>query len=267
MFCLYPNDERLPAKSPWSDAQRPVPTTQVTAKLAQWPGNTFRFWMPELVGDLWDNWDADVAHQDFSKSERDGLLWSFQRPSKATVEAEITPGDRVLLIECRVMNHSPVDLEDVGVTNCFQLSLAPDFACGDFSRLYVRTKGNWRSLSSLEPNSDYPHYFWTGLRDSLGQVGSHGDMSPLYEEVVEVDHPLMACVAKDGSRCVATASDSFRLLFHNRANENLWCIHSQQMPVVSLGPEETARFRQKVFFVEGGLDDCVSAYGADPVQE
>ena len=256
---LSAEDEHIPTKSPFTDAQRPVPTTQVLVRLTEWPGNIFRFWMPENVNDLWDNWDADVAHQDFKRTQRDGLLWSFRRHLKAAVEAEVTPVEHTLRIECRVTNDSPDDLEDVGIITCMQLSQAPDFACGDFSRLYLRSQGEWRSLSSLRPKSDYPHYFRKGFRNSPGRVGSHGDMSPLYEEV-EVDHPLMLCVAKDGGRCVGVASDDFRFLFHNRANQHLWCIHSQPTPVSRLRPGAMARFPQTVFFVEGGLANCVAAY-------
>ena len=263
-FTLESKDEHIPAVSPGSAAQRPAPTTQVMATLAEWPGNTFRIWMPENVRPLWDNWEADAAHQDFEKTRGSGLRWSYQRRPEARVEAEVAARDQTLTMECRVTNRSASDLEDVGTTHCLQLSLAPDFACGDFSRLYVRSDGQWRSLASLEPHSDYPHYFRVGRR-SAGQVGMRGDMSPLYEKV-EVDHPLMVCVAKEGDRCVGTASDDYRYLFHNRANQHLWCIHSQQMPVATLSPGETVEFRQRVYFVDGGLEECVAAYDADPMR-
>ena len=54
---------------------RSNPTTQVDITLESWPGNTFVLWLPEAVGDLWQQWDAKVAYQDFVTTEKGGLLW------------------------------------------------------------------------------------------------------------------------------------------------------------------------------------------------
>ena len=235
------------------------------ATLGEWPDNVFRIWMPENLQPLWDNWEADAAHQNFVRTKTSGLRWSYQQRPEATVEAEVTPNHQTLLLKCRVTNRSSSNLLDVRTTHCIQLSLAPDFACGDFSRLFIRTGGQWRSLGSLSPHSDYPHYFRTDRR-SGGQVGMRGDMSRLYEDA-KADYPLMVCVSKDGCRSIGTASDDFRYLFHNRANEHLWCIHSQQMPIAALAPGNTVEFRQRVYFANRGLDKCIAAYEANPMQE
>ena len=54
-------------------------------------------------------------------------------------------------------------------------------------------------------------------------------------------------------------------LFHNRANPELLCIHSSQRPVPALAPGRTAAFVQHVYFVEGGIQECVlnEAFEAD----
>ena len=145
---------------------------------------------------------------------------------------ELTPLDSTVLIETRVVNISSGDPHDLGAINCLQFDLAPDFACGDFSRIYLRTGGNWSGLAALGSKSDYPHYFRPGRNTAaeLAAAKSAGRFrSPTrLDEEVEVDHPLMVCVARDGVRSVGTASDDFHFLFHNRANPHLWCMHSHQ---------------------------------------
>ena len=254
----------VPAKPPGSGWKRRGDTTQVMVRVSQWPDNIFRLWMPEKVGSLWDNWDSGMARQDFQRTGESGLSWSFQRSGKARVEVKLTPLESAVLIEARVVNTSSGEINDVGATSCLQLSLAPDFACGDLSRLFIRTGGEWSSLAALAPRSDYPHYFRPG-RDTSAQMAAARGISELYE-AIPADNPLMVCVSRDGDRSVGTASDDYHYLFHNRANPHLWCMHSQQSPVAVLGAGETASFRQKVYFVEGGLSACVSAYEADPME-
>ena len=257
--------EAIPAKSPGSDWQVRGPTTQVMVRLAEWPDNIFRLWMPEMVGKLWNNWNTEVARQDFNRTQSGGLRWTYELPRQAHIDVELTPLETSLVIESRVANLSDALLSDVVATKCLQLSLAPDFACGDLTRLHIRSDHKWSTLAALSPSSDYPHYFRTGRRESFRDLSSDSPRPQLYE-AVEADHPLMVCVTPDGDRSVGTASDDFEYLFHNRANPHLWCIHSHQTPVTALEAGRTAVFRQKVYFVDGGLDDCVSAYEADPVR-
>lgn len=262
-FRLEAADEFIPARPPPGGApSRTAPTTQVMVTVDEWPGNVFRFWAPENVGTLWNNWTVDEAHQDFVRTGDGGLAWSFERESTASIDVEIVPSDNSLQLEARVTNLSVDDLSDVSCTSCLQLSTAPDFACGDFSRLYIRTDRKWRSLSELAPSTDYPHYPAVEAADT--RIGWGGDLAHLFESV-ETDHPLMVCVSKNGHRSMGTAVPDFQYLFHNRANENLWCIHSQQAPFHSVSPGETAVFTQKVYFVNGGLTECVTAFDADPV--
>ncbi|MBP61790.1 MAG: hypothetical protein CMJ62_09715 [Planctomycetaceae bacterium] len=263
--------EEIPAKPPDDRWTRRGKTTQVMIRISEWPDNHFRLWLPEKVGSFWDNWNPDVARQNFQASENNGLTWAFHQPDLARVEVELTPLDNTVLLETRVLNISSGDLKDVTAANCLQFGLALDFACGDFARIYLRTGNEWSSLAALDPKSDYPHYFRAG-RNTAAQLAAARAAgrfkSPTgLDEDVEPDHPLLVCVARDGDRSVGTASDDFHCLFHNRANPHLWCMHSHQWPVQVLRPGNTAVFRQKVYFVEGGLSDCVAAYQADPVKD
>jgi hypothetical protein len=52
-------------------------------------------------------------------------------------------------------------------------------------------------------------------------------------------------------------------LFHNAHHAYLRCIHSQQAPVRLLQPGKRATFTQTIYFTEGGLAGCISAYEAD----
>ena len=266
MFQLLVSDEYIPAKPPsgWDHKVRVNPTTQVSASFSGWTGNIFRFWLPENVGVLWNNWTPEEAHQDFSSTENKGLKWSFQRGATARVEVQIEPQHRTLNIESEVENHSPSNLSDVTVNVCLQLSQAPDFACDDFSRIYIRTDADWKPIKILNPVTDYPQYLAPDLYPTHKNIRRGLTLPELYENVV-ADHPLIVYLSKKGDRAVGTASSDFQYLFHNRANENLLCMHSQQRPVGTLEPGGVASFNQKVYFVEGGVAECVSAFENDPV--
>ena len=240
------------------------PTTQVSASLSGWTGNIFRFWLPEHVGVLWNNWTPEDAHQDFASTATKGLKWSFQRRATARVEIDIEPQHRTLHIESKVENHSSSNLSDVTVNVCLQLSQAPDFACDDFSRIFIRTDADWKPLKRLNPTTDYPQYLAPDLYCTHNDIRWGTALPELNEDVV-ADHPLIVYLSKKGDRAVGTASSDFQYLFHNRANEHLLCMHSQQRPVGTLEPGTVASFNQKVYFVEGGVAECVSAFANDPV--
>lgn len=260
---LYTVDELIPAVPPPGGAPaRQAPTTQVMVQVDGWPGNIFRLWLPEHVGQVWANWHANVAHQDFVRTQESALLWTFTSASGIRIEAEATPQGHLLTLTVRVTNGSDQELHHMAVANCIQFPLAPDFACGDLSRIFIRTSSQWQSLRALKPKSDYPHFFRRGLKPADGTVGWGGDLGHLFEST-EADHALMVCVATDGRRCVGTASDDCEYLFHNRANQNLWCIHSTQAAVPVIKKEQTATFHQRVYFVDGGLTDCIKAFEGD----
>lgn len=225
----------------------------------EWPGNIFRIWLPEHVGQIWGNWQADVAHQDFAQTQKGGLLWSFTSASGVRISAEATPCGRMLKLAVRITNGSGKALRDMSVANCIQFPLAPEFSCEDFSRIFIRTSGEWQALRALEPISDYPHFFRHDSKPANRKIGWGGNLVHLFEST-EVDYPLIVCVAKDGRRCVGTASDDYDYLFHNRANHNLLCIHSTQSSVPVVAQGQTATFCQRVYFVDGGLFDCVEAF-------
>ncbi len=256
-------DEFIPAVSPLGGApNRSTPTTQVLVTVEEWPGSVFRLWAPENVGLLWHNWRSGGTRQDFSRVD-DVLSWRLEDESGWTVETSLHPCGAVLAIETRVDNGSDAVLPHVSSANCVQFRRAPDFACDDFSRIYIGVEGEWSSLASLRPGSDYPHYLRSDIVGHDGRVGWGGNLSHLFEPV-RSDHPLMVCVSKDGRRAVATASSDYEHLFHNRANPELLCIHSSQRPVPELAPGRTAALIQHVYFVEGGIQECVEAYEADP---
>ena len=233
-------------------------TTQVEIKVAGWANNTFSLWFPENIDPLWAQWISEVAHQDFSRTEKDGLLWIFECESGALIEAELIPREESILLETRISNHSSGDIENLIVHNCFHFPKAPDFACDDFSRIYIRTEGEWRSLSNLRPGSGMPIYYHKGFPETKAQKNLFSRM-----QNIEADHPLIICASKDGKRCVGTASEDFQFLFHNREVEYLRCIHSLQACVSVLGKGEKAAFRQMLYFVDGEVEDCASAFQAD----
>ena len=259
-------DEFIPAvPPPGGTPGRTAPTTQVLVTVEEWPGNVFRLWAPENVGRLWGNWDSGGARQDFSRVDG-GLSWQLEGESGWTVETSLRARGAVLTIEARVYNGSDAVLPDVSSANCVQFKRAPDFACDDFSRINIRVEGEWSSLASLRPGSDYPHYLRSDIVGHDGRVGWGGNLSHLFEPVPS-DHPLMVCVSRDGRRAVATASSDYEHLFHNRANPELLCIHSSPHGVPELPPGRTAAFVQHVYFVEGGVQESVQAFESDSPPE
>jgi hypothetical protein len=265
-FSLDTIDELVPGAPPPGFPARERATTQILIRRTGWTGNVFRLWLPESVGQIWSNRTSAAVRQSFARTERHGLLWTFEQPQVAIITAELTPLAGSLRLVVRDTNDSDSSLSNVDTMNCFQLSGAPDFDCDDFSRVYIRSQGQWRSLASLKPTCGDPYYYRAGHLEAGGASWMEGKLS-YANQSAEADHPLMVCVSKDGRRAVGTASECFLFLFHNQANEHLRCIHSQQEPVARLGPGETAAFRQQVYFVEGGLVECIEAFESRPTGE
>ena len=121
----------VPGPPPPGFPARTRPTTQIAIRVGEWPGNVFHLWLPESVSEIWNNVTAEVTYQDFARSERYGLKWTFERSQRASIEAELKPWPDSLSLEVRVTNRSSDKLGEVAVMNCLQFSAAPDFACDD----------------------------------------------------------------------------------------------------------------------------------------
>lgn len=241
---------------------RDNPTTQVAIHIDQWPGQVPLLWLPESVNDLWVQWDPTVAHQDFVNSASGGLYWKFAKNPKATISSSLVPRRNSLLLEVRVKNTSRSDLREVSAQNCIILSRAPDFASDDFSRLYIRTNGEWRSLKSLGVTDDLPMFYRPGFLES-GQIDSWGGRFAAHNQKVRADQALMMCISKQGDRTIGTASDHYQCVFHNHGIRYLLCIHSQQAPLSILRVGEEVSFRQVIYLVEGGIQECVLKFRED----
>ena len=97
---------------------RKNPTTQIAITVDQWPGNAFSLWLPETVGDLWLQWQPEVAHQEFTRTPRGGLLWTFGGRPEALIRTDLIPQGHSLLLENRVTNRSREELTRVYAQNC-----------------------------------------------------------------------------------------------------------------------------------------------------
>ena len=243
------------------DTIRSIPTTQIEIRVDQWPGQTFLLWCPEAVAPFGSNAKADFAHQEFTKTEDGGLRWEYTPGDKARIVATLTPRASSLRLEVSVKNLTDEPLEQVVAQNCFHLSAAPDFACDDFSRIHLRAEGEWQTLEQLQPTVDMPMYYREGFLEA-GRIDSWRGVFTRYNQAVRVNHPLMVCTSRDGKRAVATASEDFQCVFHNQL-PYLRCIHSQQAPVPVLEPGAATVFRQVIYFVDGGVEECLAAFEAD----
>jgi hypothetical protein len=238
------------------------PTTQVAIHIDQWPGQVPLLWLPESVGGLWVQWDPAVAHQDFMNSASGGLYWKFAKNPKINIISSLVPRSNSLLLEVRVKNTSESDLREIVAQNCIILSRAPDFACDDFSRLYIHTNGEWRSLKALGVTDDLPMFYRPGFLES-GRKDAWGGRFTSHNQGARADQALMMCTSKRGGRTIGTASDNYQCVFHNHGIRYLLCIHSQQAPIPILRPAEEVSFRQVVYFVEGGIQECVLQFQED----
>ena len=241
---------------------RDSPTTQVAIHIDQWPGQVPLLWLPEAVSDLWVQWDPAVGHQDFINSAGGGLYWQFAKNPKANIISSLVPRRNSLLLEVRVKNTSESDLKEIAAQNCILLSRAPDFACDDFSRLYIRTNGEWRSLKALGVTDDLPMFYRPGFLES-GRTDSWRGRFVSHNQKARADQALMMCTSKHGERTIGTASDHFQCVFHNHGIKYLLCIHSQQEPISILRPGEEFSFRQVIYFIEGGIQNCISKFQDD----
>jgi hypothetical protein len=241
---------------------RKNPTTQVVVRVNEWPENRFLLWLPESVGSLWMQWDPAVAHQDFAKTKSGGLRWQFDGNPKARIVAELTPRRQSILLEVRVKNLTARDLGQVTAQNCLPLSEAPDFACRDDSRIFLRTGGRWVPLSDLDVNDPLPMFYRPGFLES-GRIDSWGGGFKQHNQEWRAYHPLMIVLSRDGKRALGTVSEDYQCLFHNHGSAFLKCVHSQQSPVPKLAAGQEAVFRQIVYFIDGGIKEVVRAYDQD----
>ena len=248
---------------------RKNPTTQLHLRAVEWPDQTFLLWFPEVVvPDVWAQWDAEVARQDFVTTEDGSLVWMRDLPGTAIVKATLTPRDHSVNLEVRVKAQPDHDIPMAVPQNCLHFSAAPDFACNDYSRIFVRVKKQWRSLLDLRtapgaPTEQHPCsviYREGFLKSSYGNIwkgrSEEGTMPGC------VDHPLIACVSKSSDRTVATASEDCQGLFHNQQLPYLLCVHSSQTGV-RIPKGEEAIFRQVIWFVDGGVEEAVAAFDRD----
>jgi hypothetical protein len=246
---------------------RDCPTTEIAIRVREWPAERFRLWLPEWVGELWQQWDAPVAHQNFVATEKGGLLWIFTGNPKAHIEAELIPRDAALVLEVRVRNLAQECLEHVRAQNCLHLSEAPDFACtgmDDFSRIHIRTKGTWHSLAELGVMDRWPFFYREGFLES-GRRDSWNSMFTQHNQSIRADHPLILCTARNSARCIGVAAERFNCVFHNQEAEYLRCIHSEPEPLPLLAPGKEATFRQTIYFVEGSVEDGIRACEQDGI--
>ena len=247
---------------------RKNPTTQVLMQVVEWPGQTFLLWFPEEINNVWAQWDADVAKQDFVVSDEGALVWSWASEGKASVRATMTPRDDSVFLEIRVKTAPDHDVEVASPHNCLHFSQAPEFDCDDFSRIYVRVNERWQSFLDLRtapgaPKSQHPAsvIYREGFLESgrpniwKGHVENRTMPDP-------VDHPLIFCRSKSGDRAVATASEDYQGLFYNQGMEYLHCIHSAQTGVLVRRGEEVV-FREIIWFVDGGGGEAVDMYNRD----
>jgi hypothetical protein len=242
-----------------ADTIRKSPTTQVAIVYAPWPKDEFLLWLPEEAAPLWNQWTADVAHQDYRADDRGRVVWCFSNPRGAATATLETIGDSALLCEVTIENRLDQEMKHVVAQNCFHLSNAPDFNCDDFSRIHIRTEGAWRTLAELAPKTGLPMYYWPGFLES-GLTDSWNGGFVKQNQPQRADHPLIICTDRTATRAVATVSEDVQCLFHNHDLNYLHCIHSQQRPAPTVAPGGKAVFRQIILFVEGGVEASVAGY-------
>ena len=247
---------------------RKKPTTQVRIEVLEWPGQVFLLWFPEIINNVWAQWDPGLEEQNFTVNKNGQLVWARNFKGKATVEAIMTPRNDSVYMEIHVKAAANHDVKLAAPHNCLHFSAAKQFDCSDYSRIFVRVKKKWRSFLDLRtqpgaPKSQSPasviyrEGFLESKRANIwkGQVENRTMPD-------RVDHPLIMCFDKKLKRAVTTASEDYQGLFYNQGLPYLHCIHSAQAGV-AIPRGRVAVFREIIWFVDGGIKEAVAAYDRD----
>ena len=194
-------------------AHQSPPTTSNSHSARRLAGQCLSPMVARKRRSVWNNKTSAVTRQSFARTERRGLSWMFEQEHIAAIAAELIPtSDWTLLLLVRVTNHSASSLSGVDSMNCFQFSAAPDFDCDDFSRIYIRSQGQWQSLAALRPTCGDPYYYRTGYRQAGGAGWMHGMLSYAHQPA-EADHPLIVCVSGMATARWARLQSAFSFFF------------------------------------------------------
>lgn len=133
---------------------RPNPTTQLEIDVDVWPGATLCLWLPEITyadftDPIWEQWDPDpaVALQNFVATQDGGLEWRFSN-ERCQIITRTTPRASRLDLETRITNKSTSVMPRPRSQTCLHFPKAPAFLCLDFSRVWFRSKGSWRTVQA-----------------------------------------------------------------------------------------------------------------------
>lgn len=234
-------------------------TTQLEFSVDVWPDNVFCLWLPEVVyadpdDPLWEQWDPAVAHQDFDSTQQGGLAWRFLN-ERCEITTQAVPGDARLDLETRIVNTGREVMANVFPQNCFHFPKAPDFFCLDYSRVWIRSSGEWRTVLSTNPKAP-PNFFF---REDVSPGGFLVNLDKRYVNRTKADHPMIMVESLDGARTVGMVARAWRDVFHN-CHPKLGCIHSNPQPVGNLNPGDTAVFQQRIYVRDGDrgslLNEC-----------
>lgn len=244
---------------------RPNPTTQLEFDVDIWPGNTFCLWLPEIAyadftDPIWEQWDPDpgVALQNFAPTPEGGLEWRFSS-DRCEVTTRATPKGSRLDLETRITNKGRSVMPHASPQNCLHFPKAYAFLCLDFSRVWFRSNGRWRTILStlLERRT---HSF--NRTDASPQVFPQ-DADKERSAQPEADHPLIILESVGGwlpgMGTVGIVARNWRNIFHN-AHGLLGCIHCEPHPALNLEPGGTAVFQQRIYLHDGDHHSMLEAY-------
>lgn len=234
-------------------------TTQLEFSVDEWPDNIFCLWLPECVyadfDDLiWEQWDPLVGHQDFKPKTDGGFEWRFSS-NRCEILSRAAPEESCLNLQICITNRSKAVMPNVFPNNCLHFPKAPDFFCLDYSRVWIRNEGAWRTVLSTDPSAP-PNFFF---RAEMPTPPLPSHVVPEWINV-PVDHPVIIVESTNGKKTVGIVAHNWQHVFHN-SHLQLGCIHSEPQPARQLKPADTAVFQQRIYLHDGDRASFVREYG------
>ncbi|MBN1674584.1 MAG: hypothetical protein JXR37_26290 [Kiritimatiellae bacterium] len=249
------------------DCRRPRGCTALCIEVAEWPGNEFGLWLPELVvlrgKRLWTNHQATDVFQDWERVADGRLEW--KKPFEAfELTSDLIPDEARSCIRYRhtFTNRSEEALSDLNASACFHLANAPQFISIRGERIWACLDGEWTTTDRV-PRSESPdprrvRFLNKGIRSERTVVPEGGGF-PMAVMPEAAHHPLIVAESFSGAASVGIATPDLHSLFNN--NEPiLRCLHSISFPVRTLEPGRTASLEGVLVFCNGNHLDAVRQY-------
>jgi hypothetical protein len=236
-------------------------TTQVEIKLEEWSNNIFSLWLPEnmYVGPdaLWNMRDDRTSYQEYELADEYKLSWVHEVRGY-TIIAQITAEQYYIVIEVRVHNKTGKVSLPLYTHIPMYFNKAIEFSDPDFERTWIRRRGRWRKLSTIQTDKQS-----TQIRkeQAYDNTKDQGDQSKSLDKPgFSTDSSVIIRESRDGKRSIAMVSADSIGVYADRI-DGFWGIESVQAPFFRFLPGQWVLIRHRIYFHEGNHSALMQQYG------